>query len=95
VGETPDRAQVWLTPSYFITDIHLSYKLPLKGKFGIELFGHVFNLFDQIYIQDAVDNSPYNGNYGVDGTQFNHDVNTAEVWLGLPRNFNAGLRLTF
>jgi outer membrane cobalamin receptor len=94
-GETPDRAQVWLTPSYFLADLHLSYQLPLKGKFGVEVFGHLFNLLDEIYIQDAVDNSAYNGNYGVDGTQFNHDVNTAEVYLGLPRTFNAGVKITF
>lgn len=97
-----DRDQVWLTPSYFLTDLHISYHLPLKGEFGIEVFGHIFNLLDEIYIQDAVDNSPFNGNYdnGLDPAdagyeEFNHDVNTAEVYLGLPRTFNAGIVLTF
>ncbi len=92
-----DRDQVWLTPAYFLADMHLSYKLPLKGKFGVEIFGHVFNLLDELYIQDAVDNSAYNGNYSnADGTvDFNHDINTAEIYLGLPRRFNAGVRFTF
>ncbi len=89
-----DVAQVWLTPAYFLADMHLSYKLPLEGKFGVEIFGHVFNLTDAMYIQDAVDNSKYNAFMGYDG-RFSHTVNSAEVYLGLPRTFNAGVILTF
>jgi len=90
-----DNAQVWLTPAYFLADMHISYKIPLKGdKLGVEVFGHVFNLLDEIYIQDAVDNSQYNGYYGYDHN-LSHDANTAEVYLGLPRTFNAGIKITF
>ncbi|RLD50277.1 MAG: TonB-dependent receptor, partial [Bacteroidetes bacterium] len=89
-----DVAQVWLTPSYFLADMHLSYKLPLKGKYGVEIYGHVFNLMDALYIQDAVDNSHYNGFMGYDD-RFTHTVNSAEVYLGLPRTFNAGVVFTF
>ncbi len=89
-----DVAQVWLTPAYTIADLHLSYVLPLKGKTGVEVFGHIFNLFDELYIQDAVDNSKYNGYYGYDHN-LSHDANTAEVFLGLPRTFNAGIKITF
>ncbi len=89
-----DKAQVWETPSYFIADLHLSYELPLKGTFGVEIFGHVFNLLDEIYIQDAADNSRYNSFKGYDN-RFSHTVNAAEVYLGLPRTFNAGVKITF
>ncbi|MCF6365433.1 MAG: hypothetical protein L3J35_04445 [Bacteroidales bacterium] len=47
-----------------------------------------------MYIQDAVDNSKYNGFYGYDN-RFSHTVNSAEVYLGLPRTFNAGIKITF
>ena len=89
-----DVAPVWLTPAYFLADMHFSYQLPLKGKFGVEVYAHVFNLLDAMYIQDAVDNSKYNGFYGYDN-RFSHTVNSAEVYLGLPRTFNAGVVLTF
>jgi len=89
-----DKAQVWLTPAYFLADMHFSYQLPLKGKFGVKIYGHVFNLLDAMYIQDAVDNSKYNAFMGYDG-RFSHTVNSAEVYLGLPRTFNAGVKIIF
>ncbi len=88
-----DDAQVWKTPSYSVFDAHASYQLPLKGKLGINLFVHVFNIFDTFYIQDAVDNSAFNGYYG-DDREYSHTVNSAEVYLGLPFNFNAGIKVT-
>lgn len=88
-----DDAQVWKTPSYSVFDAHANYQLPLKGKLGINLFVHVFNIFDTFYIQDAVDNSAYNGYYGTD-REYSHTVNSAEVFLGLPFNFNAGVKVT-
>ncbi len=93
-SDEADSDQVWKSPSYFISDLHFSYKIPLKGKFDITVFTHVFNLFDELYIQDAVDDSDYNGYYG-DDNQYSHTVNSAEVYLGLPRSFNAGIRFSF
>jgi len=90
-NDSTDRTQAWKTPSYSIFDAHLYYSIPTKGKVDVTLFAHFFNLFDTYYIQDAVDNSQYNGNYG-DG-QFNHDVNTAEVYLGIPFSYNIGVRI--
>ena len=96
-GDKDDTEQVWKLPSFSLFDLHFNYQLPLKGKLGLNVFAHVFNLANAVYVQDALDNSRYNGNYtNGDGTvDFNHDVNTAEVFLGLPRTFNVGLRLTF
>jgi len=45
-----------------------------------------------ILVQDATDNSRYNAypyRYN------NHDANSAEVFLGLPRTFNVGMSFSF
>jgi len=88
--ETPDRTQSWKVPSYGLVDFHAYYTLPvnLKGV-SFKLFAHVFNLLDELYISDAVDNSAYNG---FDG---DHDADDAEVYMGLPRSFNIGLNIAY
>ncbi len=85
-----DRAQSWKTPAYSIIDFHASYNLPfdLSG-IKLTLFAHVFNALDTEYIQDALDNSSYNG------WDHDHDADDAEVYLGYPRNFNVGLSLHY
>ena len=89
-----DRGQVWETPAYTIFDLHFNYKLPidLKG-LNFDLFAHVFNLFNTVYIQDATDNSQYNS-YDPVGQQ-NHSASDAEVFLGIPRTFNLGITLSY
>ncbi|GAB4312939.1 MAG: TonB-dependent receptor [Bacteroidales bacterium] len=88
-----DREQVWKTPSYTIFDFHASYDLPLRTEdVGVQFFVHVFNIFDEVYIQDATDNSPYNGYYGPNH-EYSHEPWTAEVFLGVPRNVNFGVLL--
>lgn len=89
-----DREQVWKTPSYYLFDLHAGYTIKTKSRFNVEITGHIFNLFDEIYIQDATDNSPYNGYYG-DSNQYSHTVNSAEVYLGIPRTFNIGAKVSF
>jgi hypothetical protein len=89
-----DDAQVWQVPSYGLLDIHMKYKLPLKGRVGVELFGHVFNTLNAMYISDATDNSRYNGYYGTNH-QLGHTANSAEVFIGLPRTFNVGVKVSF
>ena len=86
-----DRAQVWKAPAYSRLNLHLNYDLPVDlGGTDISLFAHVFNALDAVYVQDAVDHSQYNG-YG-DRT---HSAHNAEVFLGVPRNFNLGLKVNF
>ena len=85
-----DRAQVWQAPGYNRLDLHGSYKLPKIGGYDITLTGHVFNALDALYVQDAVDNSPYNG-FG-DKLHLPHN---AEVFLGTPRYANIGLVVNF
>jgi len=85
-----DRAQVWKSPSYGKLDLHLSYKLPEIAGLDMTLSGHIFNALDDVYVQDAVDNSKYNG-YG----DKVHAAHNAEVFLGTPRSFNVGLSVNF
>ena len=85
-----DRAQVWKSPSYGKLDLHLSYKLPEIAGLDMTLSGHIFNALDDVYVQDAVDNSKYNG-YG----DKLHLAHNAEVFLGTPRSFNLGLSVNF
>ena len=85
-----DRAQVWEAPGYSKLDLHLSYKLPEIAGLDMTLHGHVFNALDDVFVQDAVDNSKYNG-YG----EKLHLAHNAEVFLGTPRYYNLGLTVNF
>ena len=85
-----DRAQVWKAPGYSKLDLHLSYRLPDIAGYGVTISGHVFNALDNVYVQDAVDNSKYNG-YG----DKVHAAHNAEVFLGTPRYYNVGLAVSF
>ncbi len=104
-----DTEQVWKTPSYSVFDLNVNYELPIKGRVGVTVFGHVFNVFDTYYIQDAVDNSSYNSFQRVDldrmlaeetGRERNtianpHTGSAAEVYLGTPFTFNVGVKVLF
>lgn len=83
-----DRAQTWQVPNYTVFNFHLNYDIPgiLDGS---TFFVNLFNVFDKTYIQDATDNSRYNS-YDQD-----HDADDAEVFFGLPRRYNFGVRVNF
>ena len=88
--ENGARPQSWKIPDYSLFDLHVSYRLPLETKkTEVKLFAHVFNLFDKVYVQDAVDNASY---AKFDG---NHSADDAAVFLGLPRSWNAGVEVNF
>ncbi len=52
---------------------------------------YVYNLFDKVYVPDAVDNSRFNA-YSDNG---GHDADSAEVFLACPRNLNIGFQINF
>ena len=85
-----DRSQVWQAPAYNRLDLHAAYKLPKIAGYDMTLTGHLFNALDAVYVQDAVDNSQYNGF----GDKL-HLAHNAEVFLGTPRYFNLGLSVNF
>ena len=92
-GDTPDRADPWQTPSYGIVDLNASYDLPIDYN-GITaaVVLNVRNLFDEVYVQDATDNSRYNA---VPFRVNTHTANAAEVYLGMPTSYNLGLKINF
>ena len=72
-------------------DIHVTYDIPVSiAGTKMTVFAHVFNALDAVYVQDAVDHSQYNS-YG----DKIHAAHNAEVFLGIPRYFNAGLKVNF
>jgi len=85
-----DREQVWKAPGYSKMDVHISYDLPSIGGMNLQAFAHIFNALDDVYVQDAVDHSQYNS-YG----DKVHAAHNAEVFLGSPRYFNAGITVNF
>jgi len=92
VNGEADREQVWKAPGYGRLDFHASYQLPsnLTGGYGVTISAHIFNALDEVYVQDAVDNSQYNG-YG----DKMHLAHNAEVFLGTPRYANVGISVNF
>ena len=89
-NDDADRTQVWEAPGYSKLDLHMSYKLPKVKGLDMTLNGHIFNVLDEVFVQDAVDNSRYNG-YG----SKQHLPHNAEVFLGTPRYANIGLTINF
>ena len=88
-----DRAQPWEVPGYTVFDLHTAYSvtglIPAWRGGDVRVFVNVYNLLDEIYVQDAVDNSSFNS------FDNDHDADDAEVFLGIPRNLNIGVELTF
>lgn len=85
-----DRAESWQLPTYTLVDWHVNHTLYSDDLIRVDLFGHVYNLFDAVYVQDATDNSAYNA-FG----EKSHKADDAEVFLGLPRNYNFGVKVSF
>jgi iron complex outermembrane recepter protein len=100
-----DRGQSWKVPGSSLFDVHGTYRisnlLPVLQGGDVRLFGSVLNLFNTLYVQDATDNSSFNGfyqctpNYRPCAADPGHDAQAAEVYLGLPRTFNAGFEVIF
>lgn len=89
-----DYAQPWQLPSYSIYDLHITYDLPFKNsRFDVTLFGHVFNLFDEMYISDATDESQFEA-VGLNLAS-RHSAQRAEVFLGPPVSYNIGATIKF
>ena len=80
-----DRAQSWRMPDYYIFDVHTAYEVLLTDFFVKKFtFGfHVFNILNTTnYITDATDGS-------------DHTRNTATVWYGRERWYNASFTFEF
>ncbi len=85
--------QSWKAPGYSVFEAHASYRLNnlIRTWNGgdVRLFANVYNLFDSEYVQDATDNSSFNG---FDG---DHNADDAEIFMGFPRTVNLGFQVIF
>lgn len=87
-----DRGQPWQIPGHTVYDLHVNYHLPVElGRIDVTVFAHVFNLLDKTYVSDATDNSSFEGVPGAPS----HSAQRAEVFLGRPLSYNAGVRIRF
>ncbi len=83
-----DRTPSWKVPNYSLFELHSAYatRFPTIGR--VRLSASVLNLFDKVYVQDALDNSNFNA-----FNPKNHTADDAEVFMGLPRTFVVSLSL--
>lgn len=95
-----EGVQSWRPPGYTVFEMHASYRLSseVTAAFGgnVRLFLHVFNLFNTVYVQDASDNSRFNGYRDEAERQrgaLSHKADDAEVFLGYPRSLNFGFQI--
>ena len=72
------EGQSWKIPGYGIVDLNASYDLPFEfGGASATVVLNVRNLFDEVYVQDATDNSRYNA---IPFRVNSHRANAAEVF---------------
>ncbi len=85
-----DRTQSWEVPDYGLLDLHFKYNLPYElAGMRFQVFAHVFNVLDELYVSDAVDESHYNA--WSEGEP--HSATRAEVFVGMERTWNAGFSI--
>lgn len=82
---------VWQPPGYTVMDLQAGYDFAYARSRNT-VFLQIYNLLDAVYVQDAINNSRWRA-YSGNGTGAGQ-ADDAEVFLGLPRTFSAGLRLT-
>ena len=88
-----DRETPWQVPAYGVLDLNASYDLPFDyNGISATIVLNVRNLLDEVYVQDATDNSRYNA---VPFRVNSHTSNAAEVFLGMPTSYNLGINLNF
>jgi len=84
---------IWKMPGYALFSLHLGNNFYFKNS-SINFKFNVLNLFNTIYLSDAVNNSDFTGvtNNNLVG---NNDATSASVFFGLPRRFVASIEYKF
>jgi len=89
-----ETQETWEIPEYYLIDLHAGYTLVMNARYRISLRGHVFNLLDELYVQDAINNGALSELPG-DQLEYANTAGAARVFIGLPRTFSAGIHVTF
>jgi hypothetical protein len=77
-----ESRNTWRSPDYFLLELHTGYTIPLAWKLKLQVSGSVTNLLNTIYISDADNGSSF-------------DARTAQVFMGLGRQWQARVKLFF
>ena len=81
-----EGVQPWKIPAYDLVDFHAGYTIPDNlPSVDFQIFAHVFNVFNVEYISDSGENI-----YGVN----DYSAATAQVFMGPPRTWNLGFKVT-
>ncbi|GJM62111.1 TonB-dependent receptor [Persicobacter diffluens] len=80
-NDSEDRADAWKMEDFHLVDLNVRYTFNL-GKTSATIYGNVDNLLDVEYVSDARD--------GAD-----HTAQSAQVFYGLGRTWNMGMKLKF
>ena len=93
LADAPANVNSWRAPDYSIVDLNLSYDVPFEYN-GVtpQVYLNIRNALDEVYVQDAVDNSRYNA---YPSRVNDHSANAAEVYLGMPTSYNLGFKFNF
>jgi len=80
----------WKLPNYMLFSLHSGYSYKLKNgmRFGVRV--NVRNLFDTIYISDALNNDPF-----LPGGTNSFDASSASMFVGQGRRWNTSFNITF
>jgi iron complex outermembrane recepter protein len=78
----------WEMPVYYLVDVNAGYRFTFN-KFKLDIRGSVLNLFDRVYISDALNNDSYSTK------TMNFDAGSAGVFFGIGRTFNLSLALSY
>lgn len=81
VGTNKDR-ESWQMPNYNLLDFNFGYELKFLKKYKATLNGGVMNILNTVYITDAQNGEGF-------------DASTANVFVGMGRRFNLGLKVSF
>ncbi len=81
VGTNKDR-ESWQMPNYNLLDFNFGYELKFLKKYKATLNGGVMNILNTVYITDAQNGDGF-------------DASTANVFVGMGRRFNLGLKVSF
>jgi iron complex outermembrane receptor protein len=91
---TNEKQQVWEIPEYYLLDLHAGYTVTMDSRYRIAIRGHIFNLLDEVYITDAMNNGALNTLPG-DPAEYINTAAAASVFIGLPRTFSIGMNVSF
>ena len=89
--EYGNPVESWKIPSYLLFDFHTGYRFKFKtvDKLGFTIKLNVLNVFDSMYISDALNNDTY-----IQRPEFvSFDARSASVFMGAGRQFSVSLKI--